>query len=139
MLSVILINVLTIALLSFLHVQREPIHHLRDPHPHLWHVLRITPVSCVHIRYKISENANQSVSKRGDYVLFVWALIKFIGIPTSLIIYAMQYIISHNVCYITNLPFSFVTRGPPESPKHIIPFSCPVTLPNAHKCSFCTL
>ena len=66
MLPVILINVLTIALLSFLHVQREPLHHLRDPHPHLWHVVWITPVSSVHIRNKISENANQSVSKRGE-------------------------------------------------------------------------
>ena len=77
-----------------------------------------------------------------NYVLYLWALIKFIGSPTSVLtIFGCDSrpIISPNVCYITNLPFSFVTRGPPESPKHIIPFSCPVTLPNAQIFSLCTL
>ena len=86
MLSVILINVRTIAFLwgwLSLHVQNDPIHHLRDPHPDLWHVLWITYVACVQIWFKISENSNQSVSKRKELCFYVWALIKFIGSPTS--------------------------------------------------------
>ena len=75
MLTVILINVLTIALLwswlLSLHVQNDPIHHLSDPYPDLWHVLRITFVSCVQIHFKISKDANQSVSKKEIYVLFI--------------------------------------------------------------------
>ena len=39
--------------------------------------------------------------------------------------------------YLTNmtnsdLPFSCAIRGPPESPWHVAPMGCPVTLPYAH-------
>ena len=164
MLTVILINVLTIALLwswlLSLHVQNDPIHHLSDPYIQICGMCsgsHWSPVSRFTSRLARTP-IKVYLKRRFMSYLYVCALIKFIGSPTSVTKkihgnpsetsrHVPKYVLAGLDIYLdlfeitdnTNLPFSFVMRGPPESPKHIIPFSCPVTLPNAHKCVFCIL
>ena len=110
---IFIIDILTVAVLGCrllsLGVHNYPVHHSCDSCPSIRHMVRHTQFSSSLI-FKNDEtgNANQSSSKH--------------SVQNQCILHVTN----------TDLPFSCTIRGPPESPWHMVPLGCPVTLPYAH-------